>query len=465
MSYETTPSSPTLTDHFGRMTTMVRASLPIMIGMFADMSINITDTIMVGHLGPQALASLGAANALFMLCLMFMFGIGGMSSALLAQAITQNNPTHTQSTVHGVVATTILVTIITLFTMIDTQWILHRANQPQYIIHDASDYLNIRRWSLIFICFAVVYRGFLSTIGLQYYLTYISIGGLVLNIILNYILIYGHFGFPAMGIKGAAYASNIAVITSFVILYILFRHQKKIPPVTVFKGLLSTPLSAISHTLKVALPVSCALVVEMIFWSGNTMMAGWLGVDALAAHQTIGSIAIMMLSPIIAFSIMLMIQSGHCAGQKDNHGLRHMPLLGILFMGCYSLILFTMALVVVPLTAPHIFTLPETVLNTMISGMITLAFTQVGYGLYICFTSILKGFNDTHAILGISTLTFVIIGLSLGYTFGHIMSYGIMGQWVGMIVTAAITACAFYIRFRWMYNRPHTIFNKVKYAQ
>lgn len=450
---------------FRRMTHMVRASLPIMIGLFADMSINMTDTIMVGRLGDSYLASLGAANALFMICMMFVFGVGGMAGAFLSQAVAQNNQQHTQSTVHGVVATTILVTIVTLLLMVDPRGLLHFTGQPDAIIDGAADYLEIRRWSLVFVCFVVVYRGFLSTIGLQHYITYVSVATLLLNIVLNYMLIYGNFGMPALGISGAAYASNIVVTIGFIVVYVLFRRQKKIPPVHGFKGLLSTPLSAITHTLKIALPVSIAMAVEMIFWSGNSMMAGWLGVDALAAHQTLGSIAAMNLAPIIAFHIMMTIQSGQYAGQKDKNSLGDLPLLGVLFMVGYGVVLFVITLGVVPLLAPHVFALSETVLATLLSGMFLLALNQCVYGLYFAINGILRGLNDTYCMLFISIVTFVILGLSTGYVLGHVLGYGIMGQWVGMNITTGITVVAFYVRLRWLHARSEKLFSKVRYAE
>ena len=442
---------------------MTIASIPLAIAITADLLITTMDIIMVGWLGQTELAALGVAGALFNVLMLFVFGVGAMASAMLAQAIAQNNHTHTQNTVYGIVVTGIISIALCMIMFINPTGILNLMGQDPAVVTLASDFLQVRIPAVAFICFVSIYRSFLQTLGLQKYTTVIYILALPLNGFFNYVFIFGNFGVPAMGVVGAAIASNITNGITVLILFTMFKRQTVTAPLKSFVGLLSTPRDVVMHTFKTTLPMSLANTAEMLFWSGTTFLVGLLGVQALATHQMSVAIAYALIGPYIAFGIVVSIEAGKCAGLKQARQLNDLLKIGTLFPIVYAGFCLILVSIALPPLAPRIFqALPPESIQLGLSGMVIFVFIQCFYGMYECKMGILRGINDTRSLLVITVVTFVILGLLVVYALSQY--FGLWGVWYGMLVAVCITVLSCYIRFTMISKSPERLFKNVRYA-
>ena len=448
--------------HLPQLRTMTWASLPIAFSIMANTVVTTVDIIMVGYLGEIELAAIGIAGAIWQVLVMACIGVGTMSSALLSQAIAQNDQQHIQNTVYGIIATGLIMALSCSLLLAQPTILLSLLGQDPAIIPLADEFLQSRRWFTTAVCLAAIFRGFIGSMGLQKYLLGTALYVLITNTFLNYVLIFGNFGAPAMGVGGAAMASNIVDLSSAIIMYIVITRQNATVSLKIFSGLFDTPYSVIKHTFRVSIPVSLAMGTEMLFWAGITVIAGIISVQALAAHQMTMSIAYVIIPPYIAFSTMITIHAGQSAGIKDTNGLNSLIRIGILFATLYASLCMILVTTIVPIIVPHIFNLSDSIMKTGLSGMVILIITQWGYGLFLSKSNILKGVNDTTSILIISMISFVLVGLSAGYILSQY--YGIIGLWWGMVVATLTVTLMCYIRFRIIRNDTNRLYKHVRYA-
>ena len=276
---------------------------------------------------------------------------------------------------------------------------------------------------------------------------WLLIGGNALNILGNWMLIYGHLGFPEMGLLGAGIAtlsSRIIILLVFIGIFLVSKRYH-IYRAGFLQGKLNKP--DFLQLNKLGWPVALQMGMETASFSLATIMVGWLGAMALAAHQvmlTIGQLGYMMYYGMAA-AVAVRVSNFH--GQRDTEGVRHSSSAG------FHLILLMAVMVSIPLLLLRHqiggwFTDNAEVTLMVASLIIPFIIYQFGDGLQCTYSNALRGIADVKPVMYIAFIAYFIISLPAGYLFGFVFEWGLTGIWLSFPFGLTSAGLMFYFRFR-----------------
>lgn len=295
---------------------------PVMMSQLGHMMVNVADSVMVGRIGALPLAGASLANVIFYLLLMFGIGVSYAITPLVAAADGSKDKEHSSDLLkHGLLINTLTGILLFILISIAGQG-LYYLNQPAEVVRMAIPYLNIITLSLIPLMLFQTFRQFAEGLSHTWQAMIIVIVSNLVNIGLNYIFIYGKFGVEAMGLNGAGWASFISRVVLAVSMgaYIYFSKYFKDFRRGFALGRYSRAL--IRKMLSIGLPAGFQFIFEVGAFGFAVIMIGWIGTEALAAHQiaiNLASISYMMASGLSAAAT---IRVGNQLGQNDIPSLR-----------------------------------------------------------------------------------------------------------------------------------------------
>lgn len=298
--------------------TLMFIAFPVALQNLFSASLNLVDNIMVGQLGDSSLASVGIANTVFFLMIVLIFGVGSGCSIFIAQYFGRGDHKGIKQTVAiGFMTSLALSFVFMILTQMFSAQIMSIFSTDEEVIRLGSDYLRIVSFSYPLTALAnVLYSGLRSTKRAVMPL-FVSLVSIITNTVLNAIMIYGMFGFPALGVKGAAIATLIARIVEFLTLFAVVYARKytiRVLPRD-FRGIRS---SFVKEMLKVSIPV----IANEFFWALGmtmfTMIFSRLGTEYVAGYnilQTIDRVAFALSMGIASASAAMV---GHKIGEEKT---------------------------------------------------------------------------------------------------------------------------------------------------
>ncbi|MEF9931248.1 MAG: MATE family efflux transporter, partial [Bacteroidales bacterium] len=291
-------------------------ALPVMITQAGQMIVQFADNIMVGHLGTEEFAGVAFANSLFTIGMIFCIGFTQGLTPYAGQSFGKGNHREVSKYFQNSFIMDIFLCLAVLVVMFSIMPFMQYMGQDPSILEYAKSYYIILVISLVpFILFFAI-RNFSEGIGITKYAMYITIVSNLVNIFLNWILIFGHWGFPAMGVSGAAIAtliSRVLMFISFAFIIITVNPYKQ------YLRLIRRPLIdiiKIKELLKTSVPISLQGLVEVTAFSLSGIMVGWFGKEALAANQIALTITTFSFMIAQGIGVAATIRVSHQFGEK-----------------------------------------------------------------------------------------------------------------------------------------------------
>jgi MATE family multidrug resistance protein len=436
-----------LKDELGNIKKTFLIAYPIMLSQLGQVSVGVVDTIMVGRIGREPLAGASLGNSVFMLFLAFGIGISYGITPLVAQADGAGNPRRiTELLKHGILVNT-LTSLVLFGMLLPLTFSLGHLNQPENVVKLASPFLFIIALSIIPFMIFQAFRQFTEGLSFTRQSMTITIIGNVINIILNYILINGKFGFPALGLTGSGIATLIArcymamAMGGFVFFSRKFRvYREHFLSVKIDRVL-------IKKILSIGLPSGLQFVFELGAFSMAAIMMGWLGTVSLAAHQiaiNLASLTYMMASGIAAATT---IRVGNQFGKRDITMMRKAGYTGFImsasFMGFNAVLL---------ILGRHF--LPSLYINDpevvkMASMLIMVAaFFQISDGVQVVGLGALRGMSDVRVPTLYTLFSYWALALPIGLIAGIWFHLGPIAIWLGLWAGLTCTAILLFLRFK-----------------
>ena len=433
--------------HASHYKSLVKLGMPIVIGQLGMIVLGFADTLMIGHHSTEELASASFVNNLFNLVIIFATGFSYGLTPIVGSLFGSGKHKDVGRTLknslwaNGLMATLLTVLMGILYLNI------HRLGQPEELLPLMRPYFLILLASLVFVLIFNAFKQFADGITDTRTPMWLLIGGNTLNIIGNWVLIYGHFGFPELGLSGAGIATlfaRIAMLAGFI--YLFFTKKRYLPYREGFK---KGQLNKVDFMLlnKLGWPVALQMGMETASFSLATIMVGWLGAIALAAHQvmlTIGQLGYMMYYGMAA-AVAVRVSNFH--GQNDTTNVRHSANAGfhlILTMAiCVSLPLFLLRTDI-----GGWFTDTESVALAVAQLIIPFIIYQFGDGMQCNYANALRGIADVKPAMYIAFIAYFIISLPAGYLFGFVFNWGLPGIWLSFPFGLTSAGLMFYFRFR-----------------
>ena len=428
-------------------------ALPIIAGQLGQVLMGFFDTVQIGGLGHEYIAASGFANGLYWMVVLLGMGILFAVSPLVSEAFGEN---HGYKSIGIFKSSMIVSAILTVAFMILIYFLT--AYLP-LLKHSGTDnllagkFLRIVNFSTGGIFFFMAGKQLLDGMGRTKVGMIITFGGLVLNIFLNWVLIYGKLGMPMLGIEGAAIATTTARIAmTIAILYFIWQDERILELRREFKKHIDDSFSYIKPILIIGIPAGLQFFWEVAAFNAGQIMSGWIDTKAEAAHMIaigLASITFMVLTGIASAGTIMI---GYSLGAKDREGMRIAGntvillcmafeiVFAVLFFTCHSLL-------------PQLYTDNAEVISIASTMLILAAFFQISDGLQAVAAGALRGMQDVQFPAIIAFISYWIVMIPTCYILAFPMHMGLQGIWIGFIIGLSLAAVLQLIRFRVMIRK------------
>jgi MATE family multidrug resistance protein len=429
-------------DHFKKNLAL---ALPVMTGQLGQIFSGVADTVMVGRVGESSIAAASLANGLFFFIFVIGIGISFAATPLVAEAHGKDNLRGICRWLKNSYWLNLMVAVVLGIIVFGVTFFMDHMNQPEEVVILARPYLYIIGLSIFPVMFFQTYKQFTEGMSDTKTAMYISLIGNTINIGLNYILIFGKLGVPPMGLIGAGIATLISRIFMAIAIYRYFNSTRRYSSVQVVLQKVLVSKQAILKLFKLGFPTGLQFSFEVSAFAGASVMAGWLSVQAMAAHQialNLASISWMMATGLGAAAT---IRIGNHLGKKDYINLRRVGLSSYVLVTILMAIagflfwLFRYELAALYVTEP-------VVINLAAALLLIAVLFQISDGIQVIGLGLLRGLQDVNKPAIISFVAYWAIGIPIGYYLGFNMEMGIEGIWIGLL--CGLTASAIMLGFR-----------------
>ena len=418
-----------------------------MIGQLGIIVLSFADTMMVGHCGTAELAAASFVNNMFNLVIVFSTGFSYGLTPVVGNHYGRGECSSVGRVLKNGLAVNAVVALGLMLLMGLLYLNIHRLGQPVELLPLMRPYYIVLLVSLLFVLLFNAFKQFADGITDTVTPMFVLLGGNLLNIFLNWVLIYGKLGAPAMGLMGAGVATLIARVAMLLVFILVFFTAKRYSPYV--QGFRESRINRKDFVLlnKMGMPVGLQMGMETASFSLSTIMVGWLGTVALAAHQvmlTVGQLGFMMYYGMAA-AVAVMASNHH--GQKNLHAVRSTVSAG------FRIILVMAALVSIPLlifrsSLGFMFTDSADVAAMVASLVIPFVIYQFGDGLQCNYSNALRGISDVKMVSVYAFITYFLISLPSAYLFAFVFDWGLTGIWLSFPLGLTTAGLLFYRRFR-----------------
>ena len=423
--------------------------LPLIGSNLAQIAIGITDTLMLGWYDVEALAAVTLAANVYFVTFLLGAGFAWAVMPMVAEAVSAGEPVRARRVTRMGNWLSVLYGAVMMVPLFFSAPIFRAIGQEPQIAQLAQDYLRIAGWQMIPALIVIVLRSFLSALERTQIILWVTLGIAVLNVPLNYLLIFGNFGFPELGIRGAALASLIT--TSISLVALLIYTQVKEPTYELFVRIWRVDAEALTGVFRLGWPIGLTSLAEGGLFTASTVMMGWLGAIPLAAHGVALQLASLIFMVHVGLSQAATVRAGQALGRRDEPALRCTGATALalsVFVAALTVALFLL----IPGPLIGLFIDPtdparDEILAVGIALLAVAALFQTVDALQVMVLGLLRGVQDTRVPMWLAAVSYWVIGLPVSYVFGFVLDWGGTGIWAGLVVGLATAAVLLSWRF------------------
>jgi MATE family multidrug resistance protein len=422
---------PSIRDLRQEFRPMFALATPVVLAELGWMTMGLVDTLMVGRLSPEAIGAVGIGSSVFMGVCIFAMGLLLGLDTLVSHAFGAGRLEDCHRwLLHG----TVLALALSLPITGALVWItsgLDAWGMDARVLALTTPYLRVVTWSLLPLLLYAAFRRYLQGMGVVRPVMIALFSANIVNVIVNWVLIFGRLGAPPLGVVGAAWATVAAraMMAGFLLAVIVYREQGRRP------GLFETPLRIevawMRRLCALGFPAAMQVTLEVGVFAAATALAGRLAPVALAAHQIAINIAAFTFMVPLGIASAGAVRVGHAMGRRDRPGAARAGWTALLF-GATFMSGAAAAFLLVPRPLIGAFTSDAAVLGVGVSLLAVAAVFQLFDGLQGVATGVLRGLGDTRTPMLWNLAGHWFIGLPLGYALCFAAGYGVIGLWWGL---------------------------------
>ena len=435
-------------NHSAEIRRTMHLATPVIIGQLAVFSMNFVDTVMAGRLPDKeiALAALGIGGAVWSAMLMFVLGTLMVVQPSVAQLDGAQMKSEAASQTRQALWIALVLGVPFWGLCYFSEPLLTWFRIDTVIVSPAAGYLRAISWGAPGLSLVFLLRFFSEGTGNTWPTMFYGVAGALLNVPLNYVMMFGKLGFPALGTVGCGYATSIVIWLQFLLLVLYIGKHRHYRPFALMSHLERPDWQKIWSLLKVGLPIAVAIFVEGSLFVGAALLIGRLGPVPAASHLIAINFSALMFMIPIGLSSAVSIRVGNAIGRKDMEAARYAGLIGIVIILGFQTVSFT-GMLLFPELIVRIYTDDPVVAPLAVSLLFYAAIFQYPDGLQMVAAGTLRGYKDTRMPMLYMVISFWIVGMTLGYnlTFGQEM--GPAGMWIGMIAGLTVAAGLMLLRF------------------
>lgn len=424
----------------------IHLSIPIIVGQIGQLSMSVVDNIMVGRVGTDALAAASIGNALFSLVMVVGLGISMAVTPLTAMAAGAGRDRDCGKVLgQGMIVNLLTGVILCALTLAGAEGIRF-LNQPPDIVEPAILYMRVLGLSLVPLMLFQSFRQFAEGISFLRPAMTITLAANLVNIGANWIFIYGNLGAPALGLTGAGIAtlfSRIFMALTLMALIMTAPSLKRFDPSFYYRKI---DFAIIKKLLKIGIPGACQYFFEVSAFAASSVMVGWMGTQALAAHQIALNLASISFMVALGISAAGTIRVSNAMGRKSADDVRRAGFSAVLVGGGF-MTLAGLIFLVLRSSLPGFYVADREVIDMAATLLVIVAFFQVSDGTQAVGLGILRGITDMKIPTLITLGAYWIMGLPSGYVLAFYFDLGIYGVWYGLLISLTAAALLMILRF------------------
>lgn len=420
---------------------------PVMLSNLGHVTMGVSDNVMVGHLGASPLAGAGLALVAFNVLMLFGIGVSYAITPLVATANGERNDDAVVETLrHGLVIN-VIVGIALVGIVFVAKNILYHIEQPIQVVELAIPYLEIITVSIIPMLVFQTYKQFAEGLSNTRVAMIVIIAANVVNIGLNYSLIYGHFGMPALGLNGAGWATLLsrifmaAAIAGYIYFYPAFGKYRA------GFSFGNYSKSLFNRMLHIGIPSGTQFIFEAAAFDFSLVMMGWLGVTTQAAHQITINMATLTYMTTAGLAAAATVRVSYFLGNRDIHNLK-LAAYSLLGMAIALMSFFALIFIAGRHVLPHFYIDDAEVITVASTLLIIAGFFQISDGVQVVAVSALRGLQDVKIPSLLIFICYWVISLPLGYLLAFYFGLGPIGIWLGLLIGLSLTAIVMFVRFK-----------------
>ena len=451
----------TLNNYTKEFSYNLKLSYPIILGLLGHTLVGMIDNIMVGKLDPTNLAAVSLGNSFIFIAMSIGIGFSAAITPVVAEAHSKNHIADLKkSFVNGFLMCFILGFFLFL-AILFFKPLLFMLDQPKNVVDLAIPYLEIVAASLIPLLMFQSLKQYSDGLSLTANPMYATVLANIINIIVNYILIFGKFGFPAMGIIGAAIGTLVSRIIMFSFLFFLLYKKDIIKKYITDLLRFIIDKSMIKKILSIGFPTSLQMLFEVGIFTSAIWLSGLLGEVTQSANQIVLNISSMTFMIASGLGVSAAIRSGNQKGLENYKELKRISLsilfLGILFAFIFSLLIFIFRdyLPYIYIDISDIYNYEKNILIVEKSAklFIIVALFQLFDSAQVIILGALRGMQDVKIPTVIVFIAYWVVGFPISFYLGDIDNYKEIGIWIGLLCGLLFSAVFLYLRFNYLTNK------------
>ena len=444
-----------LQKYFNEFSYNAQLATPVILGMLGHTLIGIVDNFMVGNLGSTELAAVSLGNSFIFIGMSLGIGFSTAITPLIAEASVENNEQKVRTLFHhGLLLCTILGFLVFVLIVLSKPLML-LMNQPKAVVDMATPYIDWVAFSLIPVIVYQGYKQFADGLGKTKYSMYAIFLTNVVHVFFNYVLIYGVWGFPKLGIIGAALGTVISRIMMVVFMHYLLKYDAAIKQYFKKFSFKEIKKSTLNTIINLGLPSAMQMLFEVALFTAAIWLCGSISKNSQAANQIALTLASATFMFAMGLNVTAMIRVGNAKGLNDIRSLiLHSK--SIFLMAILLETIFAIFFIMLHQFLPHLFLnmtdKSQTIDNIEVIQiasqlLIITAFFQISDGIQVVVIGALRGLQDVKIPMYITFVSYWIIGFPISYYLGLHTNLKAVGVWIGLLAGLTAAAVFLYIRF------------------
>lgn len=437
--------------YLGHAKAILVLGLPIIGSHLAQMLLHVTDTVLMGRYGVEPLDAVVLGGSSFFVLFILGSGFGIAVMGMVASALGRGDEVLVRRETRMGLWLSILYSLLTVPVFWWSGAILQRFGQNPEVAVLAEQFLRIAGFGMAPALVIMVLKSYLAALERTQVMLWVTLAGVGVNFAIAWTLIFGHFGMPELGVRGAAISSLVTQCLTCVLLGLYAAFQRDSRRFHLFRRFWRPDWVSFRQVARIGLPAGLTGLAESGLFTGASIMMGWIGTVELAAHGIAMQIAALAFMVHMGLSNAATVRVGRADGERDRQAMRDSALTAtVLSLG------FGLAMVTLFLSLPHLLIgafldMAKPDAGAILAFGTTLlamaALFQIFDAMQVIALGLLRGVQDTRGPMWIAAVSYWLVGMPISYAMAFVAGYGGPGLWLGLATGLAAAAGLLMLRF------------------
>lgn len=424
-------------------------AFPVMLGQLGHVLVGLVDNLMIGQLGPAPLAAVSLGNSMVFIALSLGIGFSFAITPLIAEADGAGDIQKGRSYFHHGAILCTINGIFLFIALLIAKPVLYYLDQPPEVVELAIPYLNIVAFSMIPLMIFQAFKQFADGLSQTKYAMYATLIANVVNVVFNYLLIYGIWIFPRLELEGAAIGTLISRFFMLWFVWEILRRKKKFAEYFKWGKKESLNSDVFKRLLNLGFPTALQMLFEVGIFTATVFLAGLLGTNPQAANQIALNLVSMTFMIAVGLGVTATIRVGNQKGLANFKDLRRIAMSTFLLVFLIEAV-FALGFILLKDWLPTFYLDNVEVILLAAQLLVIAALFQLSDGLQVVILGALRGLQDVKIPTIICFISYWIIGFPVSWYFGKADNLGSMGIWLGLLAGLSASALMLYIRFHYL---------------